>query len=248
VAMSVLDALGRNHAGDEARHAARGRWSLTAGEIHIWRADLGESRAGGMPEPLGPREQVQARKRRSWAATRSVLAGYLSCRSSDLCFELGRLGKPSLAPPHGDLEFNFSRCGDRCLIAVSRSAPVGVDLERVRPIGDVARMADRVFSPAEACAVRSEQGDARLRAFFNCWTRKEACAKAVGLGLTLPFDRFAVPIGENPEPAVLTLADDDPGGWTLWALDPWRGYVGAVVTRTALSETAPSMRTLSGWG
>jgi 4'-phosphopantetheinyl transferase len=250
--MSVLDALGRNRAGTandgEERRAARGRFTLRAGEIHVWRADLGDSGDGGMPALRAPREQVRARKRRSWAVTRIVLAGYLSCRPSDLRFELGRFGKPSLAPPHGDLEFNLSRCGDRCLIAVSRSAPVGVDVERVRPIGDVARMAARVFSSAEACAIRSEQGDARLRAFFNCWTRKEACAKAIGLGLALPFDSFGVPIGEDPEPALLTLSDHDPGAWTLWALDPWRGYVGAVVTRKGLSRAAPLVRTFSGWG
>jgi 4'-phosphopantetheinyl transferase len=252
VSRSVLDALGENRAetanDGEERPAARGRWSLRAGEIHVWRADFEESRDGGLPQPRTPRERVRARKRRSWAAVRIVLAGYLSCRPSDLRFERGRFGKPSLVLPHSDLEFNLSRCDDRCLIAVSRSAPVGVDLERVRPIGDVARMADRVFSPAEACAIRSEHGDARLRAFLNCWTRKEACAKAIGLGLMLPFDQFGVSTGEHPEPAVVTLADHDPGAWTLRALDPWRGYVGAVVTRQGLSEAATSMRTFSGWG
>jgi 4'-phosphopantetheinyl transferase len=175
-----------------------------------------------------------------------VLAGYLSCAPADVRLEPAQFGKPALAAPLSDLQFNLSRSGDRCLIAVGRSTPVGIDLERVRPIGDVERMSERFLAPAEALAMRKEQGDARVRAFYNCWTRKEAYAKAVGVGLALPFERFCVSVAESPEPAILTLADDDPRAWTLRSLEPWPGYVAAVASRQRLSATAVSMRTLVG--
>ena len=134
------------------------------------------------------------------------------------------------------------------MIVVSRSVPVGVDLERVWPIGDVDRIAERFLAPAEAFAIREKQGDAKIQAFFNCWTRKEAYAKAVGQGLRLPFDRFCVSVDENPYPSMLNLTDDDPGAWTLRSLKPWPGYVAAVASRQRLSAAAVSMHAFSGPG
>jgi len=178
---------------------------------------------------------------------RAVLAGYLSCAPVDVRLERAPFGKPALAAPRSDLQFNLSRSGDRCLIAVGRAVPVGIDLERVWPIGDVDRMSERFLAPAEARAIGREQGDARVRAFFNCWTRKEAYAKAVGVGLALPFHRFCVSVAESPEPAILSLAGDDPRAWTLRSLEPWPGHVAAVASRQRLSA-AVSMRTLVGPG
>jgi 4'-phosphopantetheinyl transferase len=249
-----IDALGGYLAeaaadGDGVRQLVPAWRPLNLGEIHVWRVELGALEGDSATEGLArdPRGRARALKRGSQSAVRAVLSAYLGCGADDVRFELGAFGKPSLASPHrGDIHFNLSRSCGRCLIAVGRSAPVGVDLERVRPIGDLDRMAERVLAPAEAFAIRSEQGDAKLRVFYKCWTRKEAYAKAIGLGLALPFDEFCVSVAERAAPAVLTLVDDDPGAWTLWALEPWPGYVGAVATRQPLSETVVSMRTFGG--
>jgi 4'-phosphopantetheinyl transferase len=220
---------------------------LRRGQIHVWRVELGARESGAQAH--SPRERVRALKRESQTAVRAVLAGYLGCRPMDV--HLGppsQFGKPALAAPHGDLHFNLSRSADRCLIAVGRSVPVGIDLERVWPIGDVDRMSERFLAPAEALAIRTEQGDAKMRAFFNCWTRKEAYAKAVGLGLALPFDGFCVSVTESPEPAIVALGDDDPGAWTLRSLEPWPGYVAAIASRQRLSAAAIAVRSFAGPG
>jgi len=236
VSMAVLDALAVDPAPESV--------ALRRGEIHVWRVELGASEGTSGD----PRARVRARKRGSQEALRAVLAGYLSCAPADVRLEPGQFGKPVLAAPRSDLQFNLSRSGDRCVIGVGRSTPVGIDLERVWPIADVERMSERFLAPAEALAIRKERGDARVRAFFNCWTRKEAYVKAVSVGLALPFHRFCVSVAESPEPAILALADDDPGAWSLRSLEPWPGYVAAVATRRPLSAAAISMRTLIGPG
>jgi 4'-phosphopantetheinyl transferase len=71
-----------------------------------------------------------------------------------------------------------------------------VDVEHVRSLKDMDKMASRFFSAEEYRrwqAVSAEQQD---QAFFNCWTRKEAYIKVIGEGLTHPLNRFVVTL--NP--------------------------------------------------
>jgi 4'-phosphopantetheinyl transferase len=65
---------------------------------------------------------------------------------------------------------------------------VGVDVETVRDRVNFLRLAMGCFAAQEVrsvtnCASRAEQ----LACFYRLWTRKEAFAKAVGMGLALPF-------------------------------------------------------------
>ena len=72
--------------------------------------------------------------------------------------------------------------------------------------------------------------DAQPEAFFACWTRKEAYVKARGEGLALPLDRFDVTLVPGEPAALVRTADDarEASRWSLQALAPGRGYVGAV--------------------
>jgi 4'-phosphopantetheinyl transferase len=108
----------------------------------------------------------------------------------------GRYGKPELAHP-SPLRFNVAHSGDVGLVAVGHGRDVGVDVEAMRPRADLAAVARRFFTPAEATALERMGDDERTAGFYRCWVRKEACAKAIGLGLRLPFDGFEVGIGPS---------------------------------------------------
>ena len=54
--------------------------------------------------------------------------------------------------------------------------PVGLDVEQVRALADVAALAGHVHSPAELARSRAPEP----AAFFRTWTRKEALLKADG--------------------------------------------------------------------
>ncbi|HEX9921799.1 MAG TPA: 4'-phosphopantetheinyl transferase superfamily protein, partial [Anaerolineae bacterium] len=143
-------------------------------------------------------------------------------------------GKPSLATSsqhdQPDLRFNLSHSHELALYAVTYGRDVGVDLEHVSRKIEAMQIADRFFSPSEVSVLRSLPGHLQRDAFFNCWTRKEAFIKAKGDGLSLPLDQFDVSLRPG-EPAVLLSTHFDPqetGQWSLQALSPGPGYVGAL--------------------
>jgi 4'-phosphopantetheinyl transferase len=142
----------------------------------------------------------------------------------------GFFGKPELVGggPERPVEFSVSRSDDHCLIAVSQAGPVGVDLERRRPIGDLDRIASLYFAPREAGMIARLRDGRKLDAFFDCWTSKEAYLKALGTGLTTPLESFAFPTGRSNVGGV-TWATVHGRDWTLYRFHPWPGYTAAVV-------------------
>jgi 4'-phosphopantetheinyl transferase len=165
-------------------------------------------------------------------ALRSILGSYLGRSPAELEFEYGPKGKPSLAPSQGgdEFRFNLSHSSELGLYALARRQELGVDVEKLRPMPDAEQIAERFFSESERVALRAIPGEAKVDAFFNCWTRKEAYIKATGDGLSMPLDRFDVTLAPG-EPAAMLRAEGGPDAalrWTLVHLDPAAGYVGAL--------------------
>jgi 4'-phosphopantetheinyl transferase len=84
------------------------------------------------------------------------------------------------------LRFSVAHCEELLLVAVTRIGDVGIDVERVRPIERWARVADRVFAPAERAALgrEVESGEEPSAVFFRHWCRGEAELKAIGCGIS----------------------------------------------------------------
>jgi 4'-phosphopantetheinyl transferase len=105
-----------------------------------------------------------------------------------------------------------------------------VDLEKIRPTIEAQAIAHRFFSEREFQALVALPEAEQLRAFFACWTRKEAYIKATGDGLALPLDQFSVSVSPNVPAALLEVSGEPyaPRRWSLQDLCPGDGYVGAV--------------------
>ena len=149
----------------------------------------------------------------------------------ELCFRYGANGKPTLADVPGDIEFNLAHSGSLAVCAMARRCDqLGVDVERVRPSKDAEGVARKAFSPGEVARLESLPGPARLRAFYEAWTRKEAFLKALGCGLERPPHSFDVAFGPGEGPRLLrTLGDpNEAERFSLHAVEPELGYVGAV--------------------
>jgi len=96
-------------------------------------------------------------------------------------------------------------------------------------------VATHFFSREESEDLFSLPPDERERAFFLCWTRKEAYVKAVGEGLSIPLDSFQVTLRPG-EPARFLHLNHDVSlaqAWTLHNLEVASGYAAALAYRDA---------------
>jgi 4'-phosphopantetheinyl transferase len=167
---------------------------LLPDEPHVWRVALNADPAGD--ESLSQPERDRAARFYSAAhracyinahvALRAILASYLDLAPGQLEFETNAYGKPRLLNDPR-LEFNLAHSRSLALIAVTRSHPIGVDVEYLRDDFDTLELANRFFAPREIELVRS-----RPDRFFEIWTRKEAFIKAIGMGVSYPLQEFDV--------------------------------------------------------
>lgn len=81
--------------------------------------------------------------------------------------------------------FNLSYAGDTALIGIASGHEIGVDVEALRTIEDADALAAIYFNRDEHAAYRRSEDDRDDAAFLRGWTRKEACLKALGVGLQL---------------------------------------------------------------
>jgi 4'-phosphopantetheinyl transferase len=174
------------------------------------------------------------------AALRILLGGYLKRDPADIQFEHGPKGKPSLPEP-GGIEFNASHSGGLAVFAFAKDCELGIDVEQIRPMPDMLDIANRFFCAAEAGELTSLPAHQRERAFFNCWTRKEAYIKATGEGLSAPLDEFRVTLRPDEPARFVHIANDhlanDENAAADWSLHDLRlapDYAGALAYRDAI--------------
>lgn len=225
-----------------------GAMTLSHGEVHVWRASLEQPPGVAARLRLTLSEDERERAARfhferdrvrfviARAALRAVLGRYLDVPPGSLRFSYGAHGKPLLSPEfvaesaEGGLEFNVSHSHTLALVAVARGRALGVDIERLRADAAERQIAERFFSAQEVAALCALPDAQQPRAFFDCWTRKEAYIKARGEGLSFPLDEFDVSLQPDAPAVLLGVRGDvrEAARWSLRALDVEPGYAAAL--------------------
>lgn len=215
---------------------------LPADEIHVWSFRLETPAVATLAELLASDERARAKRfhfERDYgrfvvahARLRQILSFYTALNPRELQFHHRPYGKPELTESCGGewVRFNLSHSHELGLCALTGGQELGVDVEWIRALEDLDRMARHFFSALEyeqICALEEEH---RLEAFYNCWTRKEAYVKACGDGLARPLDRFDVTLAPGEPARFLSIEGNarEAERWFLHALAPAPGYVGAV--------------------
>ncbi len=114
---------------------------------------------------------------------RSLVAGTVGRSARKLRIVADRFGKSRLLD--STVRFSLSRSGRYGLVGVSRELEVGVDVELIHPVPDAEGLAKDHFTDVERVEWQRAGPEHRDRRFLECWTRKEACAKALGTGLLI---------------------------------------------------------------
>lgn len=166
------------------------------------------------------------RYRVAHAWLRRRLAGGDDAAAARLRFAAGAQGKPRCDDPAVP-RFNLSHSGDVAWIAVAGTGEIGVDVERLHGVHDAPALVATHFHPLEQAAWRRLPDERRTAAFLAVWTRKEACLKAIGSGLTVPPEVFVAGLG--PGEALVELRHAG-GVWkvAVTSVDTVPGCVGAV--------------------
>jgi len=148
---------------------------------------------------------------------RHLLGRYLRRAPDGIRFIYGPYGKPSVASSD-ELQFSQTHSDDRVAYAFAHGCALGIDLERLRAIPDMEKIASRMFCAAERAEIRQLPVHERERAFFSCWTRKEAYAKAEGLGLLAGFDSYRVTVRPGDQAQLVHIGFDTELA-KAWSLD-----------------------------
>ncbi len=229
---ALVALVNRRSRGRIAQHAPGG------GAVDLWVVKVTEDGPLGVPaarallgaQPSNVRQRIDDR-RRSLVA-RAALARLAAARAhvdpAAVVVAHDEHGRPVLRDWPA-LRVSVAHSGEFVACAAS-GRRVGVDVERTdRPEGDDA-LAARVCAPTEQRRLEHMPAGERTRALIRLWVRKEALAKALGVGLALPFDqldvRHDIALIGDVRAGALRVRDVDggPDGYAVAIAAEGRGY------------------------
>jgi len=183
---------------------------------------------------------------------RHTLARFCDARPEQLSFTDNAWGKPSLTR-HPAIDFNLSHSHHLALVGVQTSDSadpadaIGVDIEVLQrwPDEELRSLGQTIMTAAEQQALlaaiqSSNAHDNASHAFLTAWTRKEACVKALGLGLSYDVRQLNVGLAAVNE-QVLAPANGDSllADHKLW-LQTTTGPEEALISVASLGQVSES--------
>jgi 4'-phosphopantetheinyl transferase len=225
---------------------------LSEDGVHIWRAKLAlpTVEIARLMSFLSPDEITRANKFKferhkirfiaARGILRELLANYLQINPLRVKFSYSDRGKPYLAPSISDrsLQFNLSHSQDYALYGFTRYHPIGVDLEYLREMKDVVKIAERFFSLQEFELISDLTNEEQQTTFFKLWTAKEAYLKATGEGLSGSLDRIAISLTPESHLTLLSVKGNAQPvtSWLMTSFIPITDYVAAVAIETSTPQ------------
>jgi 4'-phosphopantetheinyl transferase len=141
----------------------------------------------------------------------------------------GPHGKPRVVDGDG-LEVSVSHSGRWVVVAATRGAAIGVDVEQIPAKLDVSALAPTVLSPSERAL------DAET--LLAHWTAKEAVLKATGDGLRAPLSAITIDdVLGQPRLGVRTQLAVQGREVQLYRLAPGPGYVASLAVLDSRPRT-----------
>lgn len=183
----------------------------------------------GVPDGLQERAAVyRGTRAAAHRLGRQLVAAYTSCPPEQQAWERDARGRP-LVVGLGGLHVSLSHADGVVAAALAWDGPVGVDVERLRPLPDRGALARTALAGSERAAVDALPEELRDAQLLRFWTRKEAVAKALGSGLATHLRGIVT----TAHGAVVSLPDGcgDLSAWSLADLPAPGGVLASVAVR-----------------
>jgi 4'-phosphopantetheinyl transferase len=169
------------------------------------------------------------------AALRHVVGAALKTHPAAIRFVRNPFGKLLLCDSAPGFDFSVSHAGGLCVIALTWSGAVGVDIERRRDVPDRRRIAAGMCGEGVMRQLADTPAEQENDVFLRLWTAAEALVKATGRGLAGTWGRIPVSLAADGVPRIETAE------WTLHELESLPGCVGSLVVRAG-GRGAPRCR------
>ncbi len=216
------------------------RLELNNTEVHIWNVDIQKHvhdlelyhklLSSAETEQAGRFhfEKDKIRYTITHAVFRLLISSYSGIEPVDVEYSYNKHKKPCLQEKakFKNLTFNLSHSGMLIVFAFALNRELGIDIEKIKPMNDADGLIERFCSEREKSDYFSIPAEMRNKAFFRCWSRKEAYIKARGTGLYFSLAKFSVSIKPEDPPMLLEVKDepDETERWRLYDLDISKDY------------------------
>lgn len=175
---------------------------------------------------------------------RLLLSRYTATDPRSLLFDKGAFGRPSLRQAPGEsagLDFNLSHDGNAIVLGIVSRGSIGIDVIASGCRPSFMGVARRFFTCNEINALEGLPAAAMADSFLQNWALKEAYVKALGGGLSIPFNSFGFSLEGHASIGFHGNGDkEDTLLSSFWLFRPAVGVIIAICARGA-DEIVPTI-------
>lgn len=168
------------------------------------------------------------------ATTRIILSQYLNLPPCQIKIVTKTNRKPivSDSATRARLDFNLTHSKNLCLLAISLTDIIGIDLEYKRKINNCLALAKRFFTNEEHKMLAAYDNLLRNDIFLRIWTAKEAVLKGADLGIAGNLDQFTVNFDKKNNLISINSLLEDLNKWSIYSLPLNNDFVATLAIKT----------------